>query len=50
VRDEVTLFVKNLVENTDIEGCKIIIEMNKTQGRELESIFSFTLDNMFLGS
>lgn len=37
---EITLFIKNLIQNTDIEGGKLIVEINKIKNRELESIFS----------
>ncbi|MEI8175088.1 MAG: hypothetical protein WCG28_04015 [bacterium] len=37
---EITLFVKNLIENTNIEEGNLIIEINNTRDRELESIFS----------
>lgn len=37
---EVVLFIKNLIENSNIERGELIIEINKTQGRELESIFN----------
>lgn len=37
---EIVLFVKNIIENTDIEGGTLTIEINKTKDRELESIFS----------
>ena len=37
---EITLFIRNLIENTDIEGGKLTIEIHKTKNRELESIFS----------
>jgi hypothetical protein len=37
---EICLFIRNLVENTDIEGGKLIIEINKTKNRQLESLFS----------
>jgi len=37
---EITLFIKNLMENTDIFEGKLIIEIDKTKGRELQPIFS----------
>lgn len=37
---EVVLFIKNLLENTDIEGGKLTVEINKAKDRILESIFS----------
>jgi|GEM_PF-4051180 len=37
---EICLFIKNLVEIIDVNGGKLTIEINKTNGRELESIFS----------
>lgn len=37
---EIVLFIKNLIENTGIEGGNLTIEINKTRDRELESIFS----------
>jgi hypothetical protein len=37
---EIVLFIKNIIENTDIEGGSLIIEINGTKDRELESIFS----------
>jgi hypothetical protein len=37
---EVVLFIKNVIENTNIEGGVLTIEINKTKDRELESIFS----------
>lgn len=40
---EITLFMKNLVENTNIEEGNLIIEINNTRDRELESIFSQTI-------
>ena len=40
---EIILFIKNLLENTDIEEGEITIEINNTRDRELESIFSRTI-------
>lgn len=40
---EITLFVKNLIENANIEEGNLIIEINNTRDRELESIFSQTI-------
>lgn len=37
---EIVLFIKNIIENTNIEGGTLTIEINKTKDRELESIFS----------
>ena len=37
---EIVLFIKNLIENTDIERGKLVVEINKTRNRELNSIFS----------
>ena len=36
---EITLFAKNLIENINIGGGVLMIEINKTKDRELESIF-----------
>ncbi len=40
---EIVLFVKNLIENTNIEGGNLTIEINNTRDRELESIFSSSI-------
>lgn len=37
---EITLFIKNLIENTEIEGGTLTIEIHNTRNRELESLFS----------
>lgn len=37
---EIVSFIKNLIENTDIEGGRLTIELHKVKDRELESIFS----------
>jgi hypothetical protein len=37
---EIVSFIKNLIDNTDIEGGRLTIEINKVMDRELESIFS----------
>lgn len=37
---EIVLFIKNLINNTDIEGGILNLEINKTKGRELQAIFS----------
>ena len=37
---EIVLFIKNLIENTDIESGQLSFEISKTRDRELESIFS----------
>ncbi len=37
---EIVLFIKNIIENIDIKGGVLTIEINKTEGRELEALFS----------
>lgn len=37
---EIVLFIRNLIENTDIEGGTLSLEISKTKNRELESIFN----------
>ncbi len=37
---EIVLFIRNLMEQTGIEGGNLTIEINKTRDRELEAIFS----------
>lgn len=46
---ETVLFVKNVIENTDIDGGIITLEINKTKERELDSIFSPTIPSFHSG-
>jgi len=44
---EVSIFIKNIIENTEIEGGTIIIEINNTKGRKLDSIFNNMIDSFY---
>ena len=46
---EIVLFINNLIENTDIEGGSLTIEINKTRDRELEAIFSQNIFSFHAG-
>lgn len=40
---EITLFIKNLIENTNIEGGTLTIELHNVKDREIESLFSHNI-------
>lgn len=40
---EIVLFIKNMIDVTDIDGGKIIIELHNTKDRELESLFNSSI-------
>jgi hypothetical protein len=44
---EISIFIKNLVENTEIEGGNLIIELNNVKGRRMDSIFSTNIFPFF---
>lgn len=44
---EISIFIKNIIENTDIDGGNIIIEINNTKGRKLDSIFNNMIDSFY---
>ena len=40
---EISVFIKNLIENTDIEGGTLTLELNNVKGRKLDAIFSYNI-------
>lgn len=44
---EIILFIKNLMVNSNIDNGKIIITINRTQDRELDSIFSDRIPSFY---
>ena len=40
-------FIKNLIENTEIEEGTLVLEINNSQGRKLDSIFNSMIDSFY---